>query len=118
MHISDTPLIESVKKYFGNIGYISSSDERKTVEFRVSTIKDIVNVIIPHLNNFPLKTKKSSYYQLFKQIVLYIVDKKHLTSEGLQAIVNLKSSLNFPPGGRGGGSPPPLGAPPQGGGEV
>jgi hypothetical protein len=93
LHISDTPLIELVKKYFGGIGYISNPD-KKTVEFRVSTIKDIVNVIIPHLDNFPLITKKLSDYKLFKLIVLYIVDKKHLTSEGLQAIVNLRASLN------------------------
>lgn len=95
MHISDTPLIESVRKYFGNIGYITISTVRNTVEFRVSTIKDIVNVIIPHFDKYPLITKKASDYLLFKQIVLYIVDKKHLTSEGLQAIVNLRASLNW-----------------------
>jgi hypothetical protein len=94
LHISDTPLIESVRKYFGNIGYITISTVRNTVEFRVSTIKEIVNVIIPHFDKYPLITKKASDYLLFKQIVLYIVDKKHLTSEGLQAIVNLRASLN------------------------
>lgn len=95
MHISDAPLLESVRKYFGNIGNIYTSTVRNTVEFRVSTIKDIVNVIIPHFSKYPLITQKASDYLLFKQIVLHIADKKHLTSEGLQAIVNLRSHLNW-----------------------
>lgn len=40
------------------------------VEFRVSTLKDIINIIIPHFDNYPLITKKSSDYILFKQVAL------------------------------------------------
>lgn len=64
------------------------------VEFRVSTIKDLVQVIIPHFDSYPLITKKYSYYLLFKQIVLKLKDKEHNTYEGIEEIVNIRASLN------------------------
>ena len=37
------------------------------VEIRVSTLNDIIKVIIPHFDNYPLITKKHSDYVLFKK---------------------------------------------------
>lgn len=43
----DRALIEKIQEFFG--GYISKPNNRSTVEFRVSTLNDIINnVIIPH----------------------------------------------------------------------
>ena len=73
------------------------TDKKKSVEFRVSSIKDILKVIIPHLDNLPLITKKWSYYMLFKLIVLLmaaVLRSLHLTSEGLQEVVNIRASIN------------------------
>ena len=55
MHEKDRPLILSIQKFFGGIGYISKPNNFSTVEFRVSTLNDIINVIIPHFNKYPLK---------------------------------------------------------------
>ncbi len=65
------------------------------MEFRISTLKDIVNVIIPHFEKYPLKTKKYSDYMIFKQVILFMLNKVHNTLEGLQQIVNLRTSLRF-----------------------
>lgn len=62
------------------------------VEFRVSTLKDIINVIIPHFDSYPLITQKFSDYILFKQVVLLMLDN---TLEGVQKIVNIRASLNW-----------------------
>lgn len=70
MHAKDTVLIQSIHKFFGYIGYISVVNKASVIEFRVSTIKDLVDVIIPHFDKYPLLTKKHSDYLLFKQIVL------------------------------------------------
>lgn len=78
-----------------NAVYISKPKNRLMVEFRVSTLNDIIKVIIPHLDNYPLITKKHSDYVLFKKIILLMLNKEHNTLEGIQKIVNIKASLNL-----------------------
>lgn len=95
MHEKDRALIQSIQDFFGGIGYISKPNNISTVEFRVSTLKEIINVIIPHFDSYSLKTQKYSDYILFKQIVLLMLDKEHNTLEGVQKIVNIKASLNL-----------------------
>jgi len=62
--------------------------------YSVNSVKDIINVIIPHFDKYPLLTQKRADYLLFKSAVLLINDKKHLTLEGLQDIVNIRASMN------------------------
>lgn len=95
MHERDRSLILAIQDFFGGIGYVSKPNNSSTVEFRISTLKDIANVIIPHFNEFPLKTKKYSDYLLFKQVILLMLNKEHKTLEGLQQIVNIRASLNL-----------------------
>ena len=94
MHEKDRPLILAIQNYFGGIGYISKSNKASTVEFRVSTLKDLVNVILPHFDKYPLISKKNLDYLLFKQIVLLMLDEGHHTLEGIEKIVNIRASLN------------------------
>lgn len=82
MHDRDRDLITQIQKFFGGIGYVSNPNKNTTVEFRVSTINDIVNVIIPHFDNYPLFTKKYSDYVLFKNIIKLMLEKNHSTLEG------------------------------------
>lgn len=95
MHERDRDLMTQIQKFFGGIGYISNPNKNTTVEFRVSTMKDIVNVIIPHFDNYPLLTKKYSDYVLFKNILKLMLEKNHSTLEGIQKIVNIKASMNL-----------------------
>jgi len=95
MHERDRSLIILIQKFFGGIGYISKPNNSSTVEFRVSKLKDIINVIIPHFDKYPLLTKKYYDYLLFKQIILLISDKVHNTIEGLKLIVSYKASHNL-----------------------
>jgi len=94
MQEKDRVLIESIQEFFGGIGYLSKLNNSSAVEFRVSTLKDLVDVILPHFDNYPLITKKHSDYLLFKQIVLLMLNKEHSTLEGIQKTVNLRASLN------------------------
>jgi hypothetical protein len=94
MHEKDRVLIQSIQEFFGGIGYISKINNTSSVEFRVSTLKDLVDVILPHFDNYPLITKKHSDYLLFKDIVLLMLNKEHTNSKGIQKIVNIRASLN------------------------
>jgi hypothetical protein len=62
--------------------------------YRIRKLDDIINIIIPHFNNYPLITKKHSDFIIFKKIIKLINKGQHLNKDGLIKIVNLKSSLN------------------------
>ena len=54
-----------------------------------------MQIILNHLKVYPLITDKWIDLQLFKQAVELIINKEHLTMEGLTKIVNIKASMNF-----------------------
>jgi NADH:ubiquinone oxidoreductase subunit K len=100
MHEIDRALIVKTQEFFLlcyaklGIGYISKPNNRLATEFRVNTLNDIVNIIIPHFNKYPLLTKKQADFILFKEIILLMLNKEHSTLEGVKKIVKIKASLN------------------------
>lgn len=91
LHIKDKQLLEKIQSYFscGNI-----LQGKNNCQFRVTSIKDL-EVIIRHFDNYPLISQKWSDYQLFKLAFELVKNKKHLTQEGLNKIVSIKSSMNL-----------------------
>jgi len=82
-------LIKKKTVYKNNI-----KKEVYSVQFRVTKIKDLINVIIPNFDSYPLLTQKKADFILFKQVVLMMDRKEHLTIEGLQKIVAIRGSIN------------------------
>ncbi|CAZ83559.1 unnamed protein product [Tuber melanosporum] len=87
LHETDRPLLLLIPKFFGNIGAVSTKNTRSTVEFRVSTLSHLINVIIPHFEKYSLITNKHSDF-FFKQIVLLMSENQHRNLDGLQLILN------------------------------
>jgi len=83
-------LIKKKTVYKNNI-----KKEVYSVQFRVTKIKDLINVIIPNFDSYPLLTQKKADFILFKQVVLMMDRKEHLTIEGLQKIVAIRGSINW-----------------------
>lgn len=90
----DTALLEKIQHFFGGIGKISHRKKDNAVYFTVKSVKDIMNVIIPHFEKYPLLTKKSVDFELFKEIVTLMYNKQHLDTDGLNKVMALKNSLN------------------------
>jgi LAGLIDADG endonuclease len=65
------------------------------VSFRVNSLHDLTNIIIPHFENYPLLTQKLADFKLLKQVIELIENKTHFTKEGLQEIINIKASMNL-----------------------
>lgn len=95
MHEKDRSLVLKIQEYFEGIGLVSKPNNNSTVEFRVHSIKDITNVIIPHFDNYPLLTKKYSDYMLFKNVISLMLEKQHTNLEGIQKIMNTRASMNW-----------------------
>jgi hypothetical protein len=74
------------------VGKIHKHD-KDTVQYRVQSIKDIA-VIVEHFDKYPLITQKQGDYLLFKMAVNLILNKEHLTIEGLRKIVAIRASMN------------------------
>jgi len=68
---------------------------RDEASFRVNSLQDLTNFIIPHFSNYPLLSQKAADLFLFTNIVKLIYNKVHLTEDGLQQIINLRASMNL-----------------------
>lgn len=78
IHISDIEILQRLKEYFNNKGTITEKGGGY-VHFRVTNLKDIEEVIIPHFSAYPLQSTKVISYTLFKQVATLISNKEHLT---------------------------------------
>lgn len=94
LHSRDLVLLKLIKSYFG-CGIIVSDEAKNVVSFRVSSLQDLTNIIIPHFSSYPLLTQKGADFFLFKKATELLKKKAHLTNEGLQELVNIKSSMNL-----------------------
>lgn len=72
VHKKDLELLKLIQAYFDGIGTIDTSSSSKTnmCAFRVSSLKQILNKIIPHFDKYFLITQKRAVYLFFKKIVL------------------------------------------------
>lgn len=95
LHEKDRALLLLIQNYFYNIGYISKINDRSTVEFRVSDITSLNNIIIPHFEKYTLITNKYKDFIIFKQIVSLMSENKHTSLEGLKEILEYRASLNW-----------------------
>jgi len=94
LHEKDKAILELIKSNFGNIGYITS-EIKDSLQYQISSLKDLTNVIIPHFERYPLITQKRADFELFKMVVEIMNRKENLTAEGLQAIINIRATLNW-----------------------
>jgi aspartate ammonia-lyase len=91
LHKNDYALLEATKDFFG-VGGIYK-DGNSSFKYSVRSLKDL-NIIIKHFEKYPLQTQKRADFEIFKEIVQLLLDKKHLTEEGLKKILSLKASMN------------------------
>jgi len=78
----------------GGIGSIQINPSRNVLNYSIDSNKDLIN-LINHFDNYYLLTQKAADFLLFKQVVLLMNSKAHLTNEGLHQIINNKASMNL-----------------------
>jgi len=91
LHVKDISLLLDIKDFFG-VSNISSYKE--SVLYQVNSLKDLVNVIIPHFELYSLLTKKRADFLLFKLAIELIRQKEHKKIEGIHRLIGIKASLN------------------------
>lgn len=93
VHPNDRHLLEGIKALLG-VGEIYLNSSENIIRLKVSSIKDLTEVIIPHFEKYPLISQKRADFELFKWAVEILKRKEHLTLGGLQEIINIRASLN------------------------
>lgn len=86
-------LLKQIQSFFG-VGGISVDSKRKSAAYRVSSIEDLSNYIIPHFDKHPLLTKKQADFFLFKSALDLMRKKEHLSDLGLRKLLAIKASMN------------------------
>lgn len=69
-------------------------DSRGFKSFKVSSLTDIVNVILPHFDKYSLVTSKQLNYLAFKKIALIMDNKSNVSNIDLDLILAILSSMN------------------------
>ena len=94
LNSKDINLLLELKEFFG-CGIIVIKNYKNEASFRVNSLQNLTNCIIPHFSNYPLLSQKAADFILFTRIVKLINNKMHLTEEGLLQIINLRASINL-----------------------
>ena len=95
LHQKDLPLLLMIQKYFGGVGKIYIRKQSGTAYYNINSLKDIIKYVIPHLDNWELVSKKKADYILFREVVILMSKKEHLSNSGIAKIISLKASLNL-----------------------
>lgn len=91
-------LLELIQKYFkgvGNINIVPTSHNKKIYRFKISKIKDMVDIVLPHFEKYPLLGSKRLNYLDFREGILLINSKEHLTLEGIEKLKLIIKKMNF-----------------------
>jgi len=92
-HIRDAALFKLIQQSLG-CGLVYEIPKDSRVNFIIRKSEDIINILIPKLNQYPLQGVKKLNFEDFKLIVELIKNKEHLTLEGLNKIIKIKSGMN------------------------
>nr|YP_010608742.1 hypothetical protein PNX16_mgp029 [Drechslerella dactyloides]WAN89822.1 hypothetical protein [Drechslerella dactyloides] len=93
LHKKDLELLKLIQQALGGVGNISKHSD-KSIQLKVGSVKDL-ELIVNHFDKYPLITQKCADYFLFKQALELVKNKKHLTLEGIQNLINIKASVNL-----------------------
>jgi hypothetical protein len=95
-HSRDEALMKSFIDYFGRSagGKYESKKAGKTGDFSVRTMSDIIEKIIPFFKKYKIKGEKYKDWVNWCQIAKLMEEKSHLTPEGLEKIIKIKSGMN------------------------
>jgi hypothetical protein len=88
----DLDTLYHIQEYFGGAGTIGF--EKNTAKLNIRKLDELVGIIIPHFEAYPLLTKKYADFELFRQIILILKNESPLSEQGFINILNLRYNLN------------------------
>jgi hypothetical protein len=93
-NIRDSYLLASFAKIFG-CGSFNIVEKSGIINFSVRNLSDITDKIIPFFDEYNIQGVKAKDFNDFKEASILMKSKLHLTKEGLDKILLIKSRMNF-----------------------
>jgi hypothetical protein len=87
-------ILEKIRDFFGCGSITSKGPNSNVMTFSVHARQRLESVIIPFFDANPLVSNKQEDFLKFKEIVLSMQRKEHLTQAGFRAIVELAFTMN------------------------
>ena len=107
MHIRELDVIKGLAAYLNllyplasksdevsNIKYKNITTSSKVINFQITKFSDIVNIIIPFFDKYPIQGQKALDFEDFKKVVEIMKTNDHLTVKGYEKIVKIKEGMN------------------------
>jgi len=92
LNARDLDILDRIKEFFGGAGTISF--EKNSAKLVIIKLSDIIEKVIPHFEAYPLLTKKYADFELFRQIILILIQESPLSNQGFINVLNLRFNLN------------------------
>ncbi len=92
-HQRNQLIVNWLKEFFG-CGSVRFNRSDQTYKYEVRSLRDLTKIIIPHFDQFPLRTSKLKDYLVFKNICALMGEGKHLSREGLVEIIHQAYEMN------------------------
>jgi len=93
-NIRDAYLLESFVQFFGG-GYFHIIEKSGVATYAVRNFALIIDTIIPFFEQYRILGVKAKDFEDFKEASSLMKSKDHLTKEGLDKIILIKSRMNF-----------------------
>jgi hypothetical protein len=93
-HHDNLELLEEIRMFFGCGSITSKGPSSSVMTFAVSKRVDLEERIIPFFERHGLRSKKRDDFLKFREIVLAMQRKDHLTDDGYERIVRIAFSMN------------------------
>lgn len=90
-HSRDTLLVKKLITFF-NSGRLELS--KSSINFVVTRLSDITGIIIPFYEKYSIIGSKVKDFEDWKKIAKLMTSKSHLTKEGFDEIIKIKSGMN------------------------
>ena len=92
-HKRSKEILLKIKKFFG-VGRIRFSKSDENFKYEVRSINDLINIIIPHFEKYPLYTQKKKDFEIFVDICKMMSKGLHLDSDFLIKIIEKAYLMN------------------------
>ncbi len=83
-----------MQRYF-NCGFIRINRSDKTIKYEVRSLDDLVGKILPHFEQYPLRSSKQRDVILLSKICSLMQENQHLSKDGLRKIIHLAYQMNI-----------------------
>jgi LAGLIDADG endonuclease len=93
-HRYNVEILESLKDFFGCGRITAKGPNSDVLTYSVYRRRDLESVVIPFFEWCPLLSRKQEEFEKFREIVLMMQQRLHLTDEGFRRIVELAFSMN------------------------